>query len=63
MPFAERMSVEGFEFVEGFTKVKRANGTGDAIPTGYTEEVQDRRSAQVRQSLRPRDAVSPGQAV
>ena len=38
MPFAERMSVEGFEFVENFTKVKNANGTEDAIPTGYTKK-------------------------
>jgi len=38
MPFAERMSVEGFEFVEDFTKVKKANGTEDAIPTGYTKK-------------------------
>lgn len=38
MPFAERMSIAGFEFVEDFTKVKKANGSEDAVPTGFTKK-------------------------
>lgn len=30
--------IEGFEIVEDYTKVKKANGTEDAVPTGYTKK-------------------------
>jgi hypothetical protein len=38
MPFAERMAVAGFEFVEDFTDVKKANGQKDAMATGFTKK-------------------------
>ncbi len=30
--------IEGFKFTEDYTKVKKANGESDAIPTGYTQD-------------------------
>lgn len=34
----EAMMIEGFEFVEDYTKVKKADGQTDAVPTGYTKK-------------------------
>lgn len=34
----EAAMVEGFEFEETFTKVKKADGDTDAVPTGYTKK-------------------------
>lgn len=34
----EAALIAGFEIVEDFTKVKKANGTEDAVPTGYTKK-------------------------
>jgi len=34
----EAMMVEGFEFEEQFTKVKKAGGEEDAVPTGYIKK-------------------------
>lgn len=34
----EAMLVEGFEFEEQFTKVKKAGGGEDAVPTGYIKK-------------------------
>ena len=38
MPFAERMAVAGFEFVEDFTRVKKEDGSEDAIATRFTKK-------------------------
>lgn len=38
MPFAERMSIAGYEFEENFTKVQKASGGSDAVPTGFTKK-------------------------
>ncbi len=37
---AEEILVEGFEFCEDYTKVKKADGETDAVPTGYTKKVK-----------------------
>ena len=34
----EAAMVEGFEFCEDYTKVKKADGDTDAVPTGYTKK-------------------------
>lgn len=34
----EAAMVEGFEFCEDYTKVKKASGETDAVPTGYTKK-------------------------
>jgi hypothetical protein len=34
----EAAMVEGFEFCEEYTKVKKADGETDAVPTGYTKK-------------------------
>ena len=36
----EALMVEGFEFCEDYTKVKKADGQTDAVPTGYTKKVK-----------------------
>lgn len=36
----EAACIAGFEIVEDFTKVKKAGGGEDAIPTGYTKKVK-----------------------
>ncbi len=36
----EAMLIEAFEVVEDFTKVKKRNGSEDAVPTGYTKKIR-----------------------
>lgn len=36
----EAVMVEGFEFCEDYTKVKKADGDTDAVATGYTKKVK-----------------------
>jgi hypothetical protein len=57
MPFAERMAVAGFEFVQDFTDVKKANGQKESHGDWVHEEVQDRGPAQVRHDLRQDDGA------
>lgn len=34
----EALMIEGFEFCEDYTKVKKSDGSTDAVPTGYTKK-------------------------